>query len=304
MHKDTSIFSAFDNYSHRKPIFDFCLRDLHHYTRSKNEPPYKNLQRMLANPSQKSAIKSVSVCYTPHGLSLKEGNRVVPKHNGLIQIDIDAKDNPQIADWDMVRDWLFEWQHTAFAAISISGSGCYALVRVATSDLPAHFRAVAGVLAGEGLRVDKSKGQNLNELRFFSHDPGARVRFDARPYEGTFRPLPPAVVLPTTQGVKVPVNGSNSLIGQFNDKADIPKMLEAAGWRLNHVKGTHHRFTRPGKNHGTSADFDASTGRVYVFTSSTTFESGLVTHKAMDAFDLYMKLNNLSFHDAIKSIKD
>lgn len=54
---------------------------------------------------------------------------------------------------------------------------------------------------------------------------------------------------------------------------DMLQRLCNAGWNIDQRFGNKVRFTRPGKNSGTSAEWDSQKGKFFVFTSSSEFDS-------------------------------
>ncbi|MGW5523597.1 AAA family ATPase [Gordonia sp. NPDC003950] len=68
------------------------------------------------------------------------------------------------------------------------------------------------------------------------------------------------------------------------------EILEPHGWRRDHSTAESDRWTRPGKASGTSATTNfAGTGLLYVFSSSTVFETG--DEQAYSKFGAYAQLN-------------
>lgn len=61
----------------------------------------------------------------------------------------------------------------------------------------------------------------------------------------------------------------------FEARTDWREILEPHGWRISHTEGEGRYWTRPGKNFGISATtgMHADRDRLYVFTTSTEFES-------------------------------
>ena len=61
----------------------------------------------------------------------------------------------------------------------------------------------------------------------------------------------------------------------FNDRADVPALLEKHGWRFVYQRGERIHYKRPGTtNSVTSANFHTGLEIFYVFSTSTEFESG------------------------------
>lgn len=106
-------------------------------------------------------------------------------HSGYLQADLDAKDNPQLADLDAVADMLRIDPHVAFFFKSPSGKGLKVGVKV-PSALDLHAAAFATVerhfLDRYSLQIDKST-KDATRLSFVSYDPHVWINEDARPIE-------------------------------------------------------------------------------------------------------------------------
>lgn len=121
--------------------------------------------RQETNPDLCAHIKSTLPCITPSGTFSARRNNGLMKHSKLICIDIDAKDNPQITDWERfkVRLSLLPW--VAFAALSVSGRGVFLLVPIRYPKRhEEHFEAIRQFFSGKGFRIDSSC-RNVSRLR-------------------------------------------------------------------------------------------------------------------------------------------
>lgn len=140
-------------------------------------------------------------------------------HNGFLQIDIDGKDNPALADnYEAVREKLKSDPHVAAGFRSPSGNGIKLLFRIAPSKT-AHKRSW---IAAErwfrdnyGLKIDRA-ASDVARLCFLSHDPDAWIA-DA-PAEA----LPPAASeIPSASAAR----------SSLSDVADIEEMLGYISYR-------------------------------------------------------------------------
>ncbi|HEY1025330.1 MAG TPA: BT4734/BF3469 family protein, partial [Sphingobacteriaceae bacterium] len=52
------------------------------------------------------------------------------KHSGLLNIDIDPKENPEIDNWEELRDTLFEMPEVVACFLSVSGEGVTFVVKI------------------------------------------------------------------------------------------------------------------------------------------------------------------------------
>lgn len=111
------------------------------------------------------------------------------KYNGLCCMDFDAADNPHI-DAPIMKSILMEYPEVAYAGLSVSGKGVFAIVVTNNirPDCHAYIVDFLGMLfqVGDGLVYDRS-GKDVCRLRFVSYDEQAYwnpnpVVFDAQKY--------------------------------------------------------------------------------------------------------------------------
>ena len=101
----------------------------------------------------------------------------VVTRTGWIALDIDAKDNPHLADAEHLRDEVAKIQNVAFSGLSTGGRGVWALVKVSQPQRQSeHFEALEADFKAFGISLDISKGKNPNDARFYSYDPGAIIK--------------------------------------------------------------------------------------------------------------------------------
>ena len=107
------------------------------------------------------------------------------KHSGFISIDIDGKENPGVSLDDM-RTALICRPYVAYAAISVSGNGMFAIIPIARTDNEghgAHFDALKEEFAQYGIKLDASC-RDTSRLRFLSYDPEAYINENAEQFFG------------------------------------------------------------------------------------------------------------------------
>lgn len=136
------------------------------------------------------------------------------QHSGFISIDIDGKDNPGVSLDDM-RTALLCRPYVAYAAISVSGNGMFAIIPIARTDNEghgAHFDALKEEFAQYGIKLDASC-RDTSRLRFLSYDPEAYINENAEvytrvietkvyPYEMERPALPATCILPDETKVR------------------------------------------------------------------------------------------------------
>jgi len=142
--------------------------------------------------------------------ALCEGGRKmlnVIERTGWIALDIDAKDNPHQEDAAEVRDAISNIVYVAFAGLSVSGNGVWALIKV---DDPQkqdkHFEQLQRDFKSRGIVLDSTKGKNPNDARFYSFDPNAYIADDYSVYDRLPQNKPKRTSKPTRR-----INRSYSL---------------------------------------------------------------------------------------------
>lgn len=119
------------------------------------------------------------------GAVFSDGRKMenVKNRTGWIALDIDAKDNPHLTA-ENIRDAVANILNVAFSCLSTSGRGVWALVKVSDPyRLPEHFEALEADFKQFGIILDRSKGKNPNDARFYSYDPGAIIKGQFIVYE-------------------------------------------------------------------------------------------------------------------------
>jgi len=110
---------------------------------------------------------------------------------GFTQVDIDLKDNLHISDAAALRDAVARIAYVAFTALSASGRGVWALVKVAEPEnMGAHFEQLDRDFQSVGIALDTSKGRNPSDLRIYSFDPDAVIKERFALYTRKFTPSP------------------------------------------------------------------------------------------------------------------
>lgn len=130
------------------------------------------------------------------------------RHSGFISIDIDGEDNPGISVEDM-RTALICRPYVAYAAMSVSGNGMFAIIPIARTDNEghgAHFDALKEEFSQYGIKLD-GQCRDTSRLRFLSYDPDAYINENPEvytrvmetkvsPYEIERPALPATCILP------------------------------------------------------------------------------------------------------------
>lgn len=104
-------------------------------------------------------------------------------HSGFICIDIDAKDNPTVHSMEDVRSLLTLRPEVAFASLSVSGTGMFAVIPLAQPRLHLqHFRSLESEYRDLGIVIDRSCS-DVCRLRCVSYDDNPYINPGATPFE-------------------------------------------------------------------------------------------------------------------------
>lgn len=138
---------------------------------------YKDIAELIrsgATPEQRHAIKDEHSaelpCVTPSGLFKGRGAANLVEHSGLLCIDIDGHDNSE-ETMARVRSILSSLPYVAYASLSISGDGYFAVIPI---EHPEHHKAHYLAIETEfketyGIVLDKSC-KDVSRLRYATYD--------------------------------------------------------------------------------------------------------------------------------------
>ncbi len=127
---------------------------------------------LLENDKEKKVeLKKTMPAFTPHGRIDTRSSKIRSRgyfSSGLVQIDVDGKDNPGLTPEELKRR-VSSWPFVGYCAFSVSGNGVWALSPV-FNQLAQTSAAISQYAAKEGIVVDSSKGKSEVELRILSFD--------------------------------------------------------------------------------------------------------------------------------------
>lgn len=146
--------------------------------------------RSCRNAEERKFIKSKLPQATISGI-FRGGRKAenLVQHSGLICIDIDAKDNPDIENFDLLKESLLSRiDEVAFASLSVSGKGYYAILKLAyPSQHIKQFRALQKDFKKFGITLDGACS-DVTRLRCLSYDNRLFINDAATPYKGVEQP--------------------------------------------------------------------------------------------------------------------
>ena len=148
--------------------------------------------RSCRNTDERKFIKSKLPQATISGVfrnGRKSENLV--QHSGLICVDIDAKENPDIEDFENLKEnVLAQIEEVAFASRSVGGKGYFAIIKLAYPNQHLQqFRALQKDFVKFGITIDGACS-DVCRLRCLSYDNQLFINDNAVPYRGIEKPKP------------------------------------------------------------------------------------------------------------------
>jgi len=126
-----------------------------------------------------------------------KGAKNLVKHSGVIAIDIDAKDNLHIENFDTLHIELCKIQNVAYCGLSVRGKGYFLIIPITYPDKhKLHFKFIERYFKNKGLIIDQTC-KNVNRLRYYSYDEKAYYNHAAKPLKAYYKP--PAIKATHTQ---------------------------------------------------------------------------------------------------------
>lgn len=119
------------------------------------------------------------------------------QHSGLICVDIDAKDNPDILDWETLKQDLSVLPQIAYCALSVSGKGFFLVIPLRYPEKHLRqFRQLQIDFRKMGIMID-SACSDITRLRCLSYDEHPIINENATLYEGVYVEKPKHKSFPT-----------------------------------------------------------------------------------------------------------
>ena len=143
--------------------------------------------RAIANKDERNVIKRTLPQATISGVfSPTRAKNNLSQHSGLICVDIDAKDNPEIKDWERLKQDLSMLPQIAYCALSVSGKGLFVIIplRYPQKHL-LQFRQLHMDFSKMGIVIDQACS-DITRLRCLSYDEHPIINEDATLYKGVY----------------------------------------------------------------------------------------------------------------------
>ena len=119
------------------------------------------------------------------------------QHSGLICVDIDAKDNPDILDWETLKQDLSVLPQIAYCALSVSGKGLFLVIPLRYPEKHLQqFRQLQIDFRKMGIMIN-SACSDITRLRCLSYDEHPIINENATLYEGVYVEKPKHKSFPT-----------------------------------------------------------------------------------------------------------
>lgn len=242
--------------------------------------------RKATTKQERDAMKAQLPAITPSGTfsSREEGGLL--QHSGLIQIDIDFKENTHIANFTELKEQLARVKNIAYLGLSVSGTGFWGLIPILHPDKhKQHFAALKNDFLNWGIRLDEKPG-NVASLRGYSWDAEAHFNHNATPYAKlyevraeAYKPNPSERFEASTEGEKVEAVLKQIEGRSFDITEGYGKWFSLGCALANEFNETgrdyFHRISQFHKGYSqreTDNQFNRCLGRRYSFTLATFFE--------------------------------
>lgn len=141
--------------------------------------------RSIADEAEIRSLKAGLPAVTISCICEKRKADAVLEHTGLICIDIDGKDNPEITDMGQLKSRLSILEYVLYCGLSVSGKGLFCIIPIANSDMhKQHFYALERDFKEMRIIIDQAC-HDVCRLRGYSYDEKAYVNPGARTYAAT-----------------------------------------------------------------------------------------------------------------------
>lgn len=121
-------------------------------------------------------------CFIPSGTFSERKDEALIEHSGAICIDVDAKDNTHVSNFQELKKLISQIPYVAYCGLSVGGKGFFLLIPIKYPNKHREqFKACCEDFERCGIVVDHSC-INVSRLRFMSYDPKAYFNDNATVY--------------------------------------------------------------------------------------------------------------------------
>ncbi len=181
--------SIFKNYMDAYPVQTVALRTFLKSTKYKDRV---ERIRTIEDKKERDRLKAQLPAITPSGIfKIKRAAANLVEHSGLIQLDIDSKENEGM-DMEQLKEDLCHQPNVCFCAWSVSGTGLFALVPIAQPERHReHFLELErDMLQWYDVVIDSSC-KDVCRLRGYSYDADCYINDEAVVYTDLYEPPVP-----------------------------------------------------------------------------------------------------------------
>lgn len=144
--------------------------------------------RLIADKEQRNIIKKRMPQAVIGGVCSPTRSAENTTANGLICVDVDATDNPNISDWQSLKEQLSIIPEIAFISLSFSAKGLFLIVPLEyPHKFTAHFEQLEMDFSAMGLTIDHACS-DVCRMRCMSFDPQPYINHSARRYRRLYQP--------------------------------------------------------------------------------------------------------------------
>lgn len=154
--------------------------------------------RATRDAAERNKLKAELPAITPSGTFHSINEKCLLEHSGLIQFDIDKKDNQHITNYMQLKQQLAKIKNIAYCGLSAGGQGWWGLVRIAYPDMHTHhWKYLQTALKHYNINIDPAP-KNICSLRGYSYDPDGYFNHEAPMLVNYIRTHIPAAPTPET----------------------------------------------------------------------------------------------------------
>jgi len=215
------IVSVYENYYAKNPMGKVNL--LEWFTLENEFTPMVEIIRSTSDKEKRNRLKASLPAITPCGIfSVRKADKLI-SHSGIICIDIDGKDNPDVLNFEELKSVLAENIHILFCGLSVSGNGLFCFIQIAYPEKhKEHFYSLQEDFKTIGIVIDKSCS-DVSRLRGYSFDKNPYINYDAEVYYSTLE----SSLNVSERKPRIHTNHitkSNDVVPQL-DKKDVSKLF-------------------------------------------------------------------------------
>jgi hypothetical protein len=253
--------------------------------------------RLTNDQEEQRRLKLLLPAITP-GVKLINNRQNIESYTGLMQVDIDKG----ISDPEKLRNEIGGLSWVLLSALSVR-RGVWFLVRIPEPEKQADYWLKVNEFLKKKFNIEADESRkNPKDLRFFAPDKGVVFNQEAR----QLNMIPQNSNFPTPSIRKrsqKPQNGTYlSPIDDFKENAEVIPMLIELGYKIYYQHGNKTKFTRPGKNKGTSSEWDEKKRLFYDFSSNSNLHD-VNPGRSLSALDIYMQLKQISLIEAREQLR-